>query len=315
MVAILGNFINRVVVLTNKYFNGEIPVDVPGTAQNPLTAAQEVVQEKINFEYLPRIAQNILQYKFREALQDMMNIAREGNKYLTDCEPWKRFDKKNPESAVNDEVASELTFCLNIIAQIAAVIEPVLPFTTQKIQRLLNIDSNAVTITETGAPEKYRFSTVTPLTKGHRINKPELIFEKITDETVARQIEKLHQTGKDNVQSNIPPAKDTATFDDFMKMDIRVGKIIEASKHPNADKLLVLQVNVGFEERTIVSGIAQQYTPEELVGKQVIVLVNLAPRKLRGIESQGMILMAEDADGILAMIAPEKHFEPGAVVR
>ncbi len=314
LVAILGNFINRVVVLTNKYFNGEIPVDAPGTTQNPLTSAQEVVQEKINFEYLPRIAQNILQYKFREALQDMMSIAREGNKYLTDCEPWKRFDKKNPESTVNDEVASELTFCLNIIAQIAAVIEPVLPFTTQKIHRLLNIDPNAVTITETDAPEKYRFSSVTPLTKGHRINKPELIFEKITDETVTRQIEKLHQT-EQAVNHSVPPVKDTATFDDFMKMDIRTGTILEAEKHPNADKLLVLKVDVGTDIRTIVSGIAQFYQPQELPGKQVTVLVNLAPRKLRGIESQGMILMAEDTEGNLTMIAPEKKFEPGAVVR
>jgi methionyl-tRNA synthetase len=313
LVAILGNFVNRVVVLTNKYFDGEIPVDAPGTENNPYTAAQVVIQEKINFEYLPKIAQNIMQYKFREALQEMMNIAREGNKYLTDCEPWKRFDKNNPESAVNDEVASELTFCLNIIAQIATIVSPVLPFTANKIRTLLNVKENSIGIEETDKPEKFKLTSVTPISKNHKINKPEMIFEKITDEMVEKQIEKLQTTSNNKVV--VEPIKPEATFDDFMKMDIRIGKILEAEKHPNADKLLVLKVDIGSEQRTIVSGIAQYYKPNELVNKQVTVLVNLAPRKLRGIESQGMILMAEDNNGNLSMINPETDFQTGAVVR
>lgn len=297
LVAVFGNFINRVAVLTHKYYNGVIPTpnefsEVDEQTLTELKAYPEVLESSIE------------RYRFREALNEMMNVARLGNKYLADEEPWKLI-KENPE-----RVKTQMYVALQIAAALSSLCEPFLPFTAQKLNRILNLSQGDITwktISETSDLIK----------AGHTIGQAELLFEKIEDEQIQKQIDKLEATKKENTAQNtsVAPQKEETTFDDFVKMDLRVGTILEAEKMPKADKLLVLKVDTGIDVRTVVSGIAEHFTPEEVIGKRVTILANLAPRKLRGVESQGMILMTNDKDGKLVFLNPDRDgVENGAVI-
>jgi methionyl-tRNA synthetase len=282
LVAIFGNFINRVVVLTNKYYNGVVP------AQGELTDVDnDVLNQLKNFP--DKIARSIERYRFREALSEMMNLARLGNKYLADEEPWKlvKTDEKRVETIMN--------IALQIASALAVVSEPFLPFTSVKLTAMLNLPSLKWNdVSEEGDL----------IEAGHQINKAELLFGKIEDAEIQVQLDKLEATKKANELENreAEPQKETITFEDFQKMDIRIGTIVEAIKVKKAKKLLQLKVDTGLDVRTVVSGIAESFSPEDIVGKQVSVLMNLAPRKIRGIESEGMILMVENADGKLEFV-------------
>ena len=296
LVAILGNFINRVVVLTHKYFGGKVP------AQGQLTetdkqALQAIVEAKEN------ISKNIENYRFRDALKDAMQLARVGNKYLTETEPWKLI--KTDEA----RVATILNVGLQITANCGILFEPFLPFSAKKILKMMNLAS--ATWDDAG--------NVNLMEEGKEIAQAELLFRKIEDAEVDAQIERLKKIkAEQEVQAamNAPvaPQKETITYDDFAKMDIRMGTILAAERVPKTDKLMKLTVNVGIDTRTIVSGIAEHFTPEECVGRQVCVLVNLKPRTMKNIESQGMILMAENADGTLHFIETEKKIKDGSAI-
>ncbi|MFA5556514.1 MAG: methionine--tRNA ligase [Flavobacteriaceae bacterium] len=297
LVAVFGNFINRVVVLTHKYYDGIIPTpnefsEIDEQTLTELKAYPEVLESSIE------------RYRFREALNEMMNVARLGNKYLADEEPWKLI-KENPE-----RVKTQMYVALQIAAALSSLCEPFLPFTSQKLNRILNQHQGEITWKN--------ISENSDLIKaGHSIGQAELLFDKIEDEQIQKQIDKLEATKKENsVQAaQITPQKEATTFDDFVKMDLRVGTILEAEKMPKADKLLVLKVDTGIDVRTVVSGIAEHFSPEEVVGKRVTILANLAPRKLRGVESQGMILMTNDKDGKLVFLNPDKDgVENGALI-
>jgi methionyl-tRNA synthetase len=286
LVAIFGNFINRVVVLTNKYYDGVIPTP---------NAFLEVDKETLKTlqSYPEIISKSTERYRFREASQELMNLARLGNKYLADAEPWKVV-KTAPE-----RVQTIMYVALQIAAALAVVSEPFLPRTSQKLKTMLNLEPLTWADIENGDP---------PLLKSsHQIGEAYLLFEKIEDTEVEYQLEKLAQSKLANEIANkvIEPQKETVSFEDFSKLDIRVGTIIEAKKMPKAKKLLVLQVDTGVDVRTIVSGIADSFTAEEVIGKRVTVLINLAPRALRGVESQGMILMTETAEGRLVFVNPD----------
>jgi methionyl-tRNA synthetase len=295
LVAIFGNFINRVVVLTNKYYEGIVP------APNDFSDIDEDVLAAVK-EFPNTIGKSIERYRFREASQELMNLARLGNKYLADEEPWKVI--KVDEARVQ----TIMYVALQISAALAVVSEPFLPFTSTKLKHILNIDANLswgnVTKNAVLLPET------------HQINKAELLFSKIEDPAIEAQIEKLQATKIANEQENkvITPQKETIEFEDFTKLDIRVGTILEAEKVAKTKKLLKLKVDVGIDIRTIVSGIAESFSPENIIGQQVSVLVNLAPRKIRGVESQGMILMTDTPDGKLAFVAPEKAVKNGQEV-
>lgn len=285
LVAILGNFVNRTVVLTHKYFDGKVP------ELNAVSVEEQKVLEQITV-ISNNVAQLIEQFKFRDAQTEAMTLARLGNKFLADTEPWKLI--KTDET----KVKTILHIALQICNTLATVFTPFLPKTATKLAQFLNISLD----------EK--------LVAGHQINQPELLFQKIEDEAIDAQIAKL--TTKENAPLHhikAKPMKDEITFDDFTKIDIRIGTILTAEKHPDADKLLKMTVDTGIDVRTIVSGIAEHYAPEEIIGKQVSVLVNLAPRKIRGIVSQGMILMAENNEGNLAFVSPEKEIDNGGEVR
>jgi len=283
LVAILGNFVNRSVVLTHKYFDGIVP------AISDLTNYDKMVLASIP-ESIKRVNSNIESFKFRDAQTEAMVLARLGNKYLADTEPWKLI--KTDE----ERVKTILNISLQICNALTIVFDPFLPRTSQKLKKILNSDDSEL-ITD------------------HQINKAELLFQKIEDEAINAQIEKLKATTVQQSNPKAKPMKDEITFDDFTKMDIRVATITAAEKHPNADKLLKLTVDTGIDVRTVVSGIAEHYAPEDIVGKQVSILTNLAPRKIRGIESQGMILMAENNEGDLAFVSPEKAIDNGGEVR
>lgn len=289
LVAIFGNFINRTVVLTNKYYDGTIPTP------SALEAIDEETLAKLK-AYPSVIESSLERYRFREASQEMMNVARLGNKYLADLEPWKLVK--------TDEARTQtvMYIALQIAAALATLCEPFLPFTSKKLKSILNIETTCVKWLEIKEAESL-------LAAGHQINKSELLFSKIEDETIQQQLEKLEATKKANEAANkeVEPQKETTTFEDFTKLDIRTGTIISAEKMPKAKKLLVLQVDTGIDTRTIVSGIAEYFAPEAVVGKQVSVLINLAPRKLRGVESEGMILMTETPDGKLVFINPDEE--------
>lgn len=287
---ILGNFVNRALVLTHKYYEGKVP------ARNTLTAEDEKVFAEIA-DIPNRISKLVYQYKLREAQAEAMNLARLGNKYLADSEPWKLI-KTDP-----DRVQTIMNIALQITANLSIVLQPFLPDTAAKLESFLNIQNTSW--------DKTGYSDL--LDAGHSINKPEILFSKIEDELVEEEVKRLEEKAKENMK--FAPQKEETSFDDFMKMDIRLGKILSAEKVEKADKLLKLTVDTGIDKRTIVSGIAQHYSPEEVIGKTVTVLLNLAPRKIRGVESQGMILMAENAEGELAFISPEKDFEGGSEVR
>ncbi|MCF6168131.1 methionine--tRNA ligase [Lutibacter sp.] len=289
LVAIFGNFINRVVVLTNKYYNGIVPKPTNFSEVDIKTLA------KMN-EYPTIIGNSIEKYRFREASQELLNLARLGNKYLADEEPWKQI-KENSE-----RVKTILYVALQITTSLFVVCEPFLPFTSRKLKEILNVTSSGVEMSWNTIKEIQEL-----IAPDHKINKPELLFAKIEDSEVQAQLDKLEATKLANEIENkvVEPQKETIEFDDFTKLDMRVGTILEAVKVPKTKKLLQLKVDVGIDTRTIVSGIAESFKPEDIIGQKVTVLVNLAPRKLRGIESQGMILMTDTPDGKLAFIEPE----------
>ncbi|WP_290508774.1 methionine--tRNA ligase [Alistipes sp.] len=295
LVAVLGNFVNRALVLTEKYFGGVVPACGALTDYDRETLA-EVAAVKASLEA------DIEGYHFREALKEAMNVARIGNKYLADTEPWKVI-KSDPA-----RVETILYVALQITANTAIAIEPFMPFSAAKILRML-------------AAEKFsweRLGATDLVAAGHRIGRAELLFEKIDDEAIQRQLDKLAATKAANeaaeAAQNIEQQKDSCIFDEFQKMDIRVSTILSAEKVAKTKKLLKLTVDTGIDRREIVSGIAEHFTPEELVGRQVLVLVNLEPRELKGILSRGMILMAEDASGKLRLLSPGEPCTNGAVV-
>ena len=289
LVAVFGNFINRVVVLTNKYYGGVVPTPTV------FSETDEAVLEQIK-AYPQKISKSIERYRFREALSELMNFARLGNKYLADEEPWKQI-KTNPE-----RVQTIMYVALQIATGLSVVCEPFLPFTARKLKDILNTSQSTL---EWSAIE----SEAILLATGHQIGQATLLFAKIEDAEVQHQLDKLEATKKANdmEQKEAAPLKEEITFEDFSKMDIRTGTILEAEKMPKAKKLLVLKVDTGVDVRTVVSGIAESFKPEEIIGQQVSVLVNLAPRKLRGVESQGMILMTDTKDGKLAFVQPSSE--------
>ncbi|MBM1105545.1 methionine--tRNA ligase [Aurantibacter crassamenti] len=292
LVAIFGNFINRVVVLTNKYYDGQVP-----SAGNFSQVDSETLEQLRKYPEI--ISSSLERYRFREASQELMNLARLGNKYLADEEPWKVIKEDE------ERVKTIMFVALQIASALAVLSEPFLPFTSTKLKKILNIsaiDSQEVTSWVDVATKE------TLLPAKHQISKAELLFRKIEDAEIQAQLDKLEATKKANENENkeLMPQKDTITFDDFTKLDMRVGTIVAAEKMAKAKKLLVLKVDTGLDTRTIVSGIAESFTPEEIVGKKVTVLINLAPRALRGVESEGMILMTENAEGKLIFVNPDE---------
>lgn len=294
LVAIFGNFINRSIVLTHKYFEGRVP------QRGELTDYDKSVLEE--FKSIKNELEGYLDtYRFRDALREAMNLARIGNKYLADTEPWKL--------AKTDmgRVATILNIALQVSANLAIVFEPFLPFSAAKLRKLLNM----------GAAEWVKIGSIDILAAGSVVEPAELLFEKIDDAPIEAQVKKLHDTKLENAKAepSVAPIKECVGFEDFMKLDIRVGTVTECCKVPKADKLLQLKIDDGLKGRTIVSGIAKHYKPEELVGKQVCFIANLEPRKLKGVLSEGMILSAEDADGKLSVVSPAANVTPGSEVK
>ncbi|WP_121665925.1 methionine--tRNA ligase [Mesonia aquimarina] len=288
LVAIFGNFINRVVVLTNKYYDGKIPAPAELNEIDQQTLAELKAYPAV-------ISSSIEKYRFREAQAEMMNVARLGNKYLADEEPWKTFktDKERTQTV--------MYVALQIASALATLSEPFLPFTSKKLSKILNL-GDAVYSWDDISTEKAL------LKEGHQIGKAELLFAKVEDDEIQKQLDKLEATKKANKTEaeEVIPQKELIEFDDFTKLDLRVGTIIEAEKMPKAKKLLVLKVDTGIDKRTIVSGIAEHFKPEEIVGKKVSVVANLKPIKLRGTLSEGMILMTENAEGKLVFVNPDE---------
>ncbi|WJS95622.1 methionine--tRNA ligase [Flavobacterium johnsoniae] len=321
LVAVFGNFVNRVVVLTNKYYEGVIPTP------NEFTEVDEQTLAELK-AYPAVISSSVERYRFREALGELMNVARLGNKYLADEEPWKVM-KDNPE-----RVKTQMYVALQIAAALSVLAEPFLPFTAAKLSKILNLadlkehfagfskflkekdrDAKDIFLDKTlGWNDISETSDLLPA--GHKIGEAELLFAKIEDEEIQKQIDKLEATKTANLAENkqTEPQKDLIQFEDFAKMDIRIGTILEAEKMPKANKLLVLKVDTGIDIRTIVSGIAESFSPEEIIGKRVSVLANLAPRALRGVESQGMILMTTNAEGKLVFVNPDADAPNGSTV-
>ena len=293
LVAIYGNFINRAIVLTHKYFDGKVPE--AGTFEG---IDLETIEQLKGFPQ--KISESIEKYRFREALAHVMDLARLGNKYLADTEPWKliKTDKERTGTILN--------LSLQIAANLSILSEPFLPRIAKTVSDMIGL--GALKWSNTGREDL--------LVGGQPIQKASLLFEKIEDSVIEAQIEKLKKTTvtTDNSMENVEPQKDTIAFDDFMKMDMRVGTILEAEKVPKSNKLLKFKVDTGIDQRTILSGIAKHYSPEEMIGKQVTVLTNLAPRKIMGFESQGMILMAEDGDGSLKLLQPNNITGNGATI-
>ena len=295
LVAVLGNFVNRALVLTKKYYDGAVPACGQLTDYDRQTL-DEVAQIRASLE------RNIETYHFREALKDAMTYARIGNKYLADTEP-RKVVKTDPE-----RVKTILNIALQLTADLSIAIEPFMPFSAAKIVKMLDIK-----------PLNWDLlGSETLIEAGHRIGEPELLFEKIEDDAIQRQLDKLEAARAANAAAeaanNVTEQKDSVSFDDFQRMDIRVSTILAAEKVAKTKKLLKLTIDTGIDKRTIVSGIAEHYTPEELVGRQILVLVNLAPREIKGITSNGMILMAEDATGRLVLLQPEQGVNSGAMI-
>lgn len=293
LVAIYGNFINRTLVLTQKYFDNRVP------ERGGLTDYDKEVLAEIP-QIVERVEKSLETFHFRDALKEAMNLARLGNKYLADTEPWKviKTDERRVKTILN--------ICLQISANLSTLMEPFMPFSSQKLREFMNIDVIDWDKMGDGV-----------ISAGHELGEAGLLFEKIEDATIQAQIDKLLATKKANEMASVKaaPAKENIQFEDFMKMDIRVGKIIAAEKVAKTKKLMKLTVDTGIDQRTIVSGIAEHYTPEEVIGRQVSVLINLEPKPLKGIVSQGMILMAENADGTLSFVSPDKEVKPGSEVR
>ncbi len=295
LVAVLGNFVNRAVVLTHKYYDGKVPTC------NTLTAYDKEIISHIP-KTLQSLESHLEHFHFREALKDAMNLARLGNKYLADTEPWKAI-KTDPE-----RVKTILCISLQLCAALTIALDPFLPFTTKKLRNILNMPT----------PLPWAdLSKEQLLATEHQLNEPTLLFEKIEDATVQAQVDKLRnccETAASASTSALIPAFEECTFDDFTKMDIRVATIQTAERVPKTDKLLKLTIDTGLDTRVIVSGIAEHYSPEELPGRQICILANLKPRKIRGIESKGMILMAQDGDGNMSLVSPAKEMKNGSVV-
>jgi methionyl-tRNA synthetase len=293
LVAIYGNFVNRTMVLTHKYFGGKVP------ACGELNDLDRQTIEEMK-QFPERIGRSIEQYRFREALNEMMNLARLGNKYLTENEPWKTI--KTDES----RTATVLNISLQICANLAILSEAFMPMTAEKLRNMLNMEKKAWF--EAGSADLLNVETA--------LSEPQLLFEQIDDKQIEAQINKLQETKKANeiAQAETEPQKENITYDDFAKLDIRVGTILSAEKVAKTKKLLKLTIDTGIDQRTIVSGIAEHYAPEDIVGRQVSVVVNLAPKVLKGIESRGMILMAENADGSLSFVSPDKQIKNGGTI-
>ncbi len=300
LVAIFGNFVNRTVVLTHKYFSGAVPADL-----KCLSVDSETIGQIANIKRA--IEDNLETYRFRDALREAMNLARLGNKYLTDTEPWK------VAKTDMDRVASILRVSLEICASLAVAFAPFLPFTAKKLCKMLSVDESLLKWNNLAAGDL--------LHEGHIIGKAELLFEKLEDDVIDAQLAKLAATKEANDKAasacapkKVAPQKEQCTFDEFGKMDIRTATVLEAEKVPKTDKLLKLKIDTGIDVRTIVSGIAEYYTPEQMVGKQICILANLAPRTIRGIESRGMILMSKEEDGNMRVVSPEEKMENGACI-
>lgn len=294
LVAILGNFVNRTLVLTHKFYNGSVPAADQYAKEDLL-----VLEELASFP--DKIGAALEQFKFREALAEMMNLARLGNKYLADTEPWKLI--KTDETRVK----AIMNIALQITCNLAILAEPFLPFTSKKLFDMLNMP----------ALKWHAAKQTSNMAAGHTINKDELLFSKLEDADIQPQLDRLEASKQANVaQAPIEPAKAETSFDDFGKMDIRVGTILEAERVPKTDKLLKLKIDTGIDVRTVVSGIAAWYKPEDIIGQQVSILVNLAPRKIKGIESQGMILMSENKQGELSFVSPVKqNTDNGSIIK
>jgi len=293
LVAIFGNFVNRALVLTQKYFDNKIP------ALGALTDVDQKVIADLK-EFPSRIAESIENYRFREATAQLIDLARLGNKYLAETEPWKLAKTDLPR------VGTILNLALQIAASLSIVCEPFLPFTSKKLKDMLNFSLENWSDAESSSLLKI----------GHQLGEVKLLFEKVEDEVIETQIRKLNDKKKmmEQLAQPVEPAKPEISFDDFSKMDIRIGKILKAERVEKSKKLLKLQVDTGIDTRTVMSGIAEHFSPEEVIGKQVTILVNLAPRKIMGVESQGMILMASDKDGKLRLLQPSEIVAPGSKV-
>ena len=290
LVGIFGNFINRVTVLTQKYYNGIVP------QPNEFEQVDKDLYHEM--QQIPeKIGKNLDEFRFRDALTEMMNLARLGNKYLADEEPWKVI-KDNPE-----RVKTQIFCALQVAGALAYLCEPFLPFTSQKMKSGLNL----------GDKNWYEVLNTPPIPTGHQINEMPLLFSKIEDGVIEAQIKKLENTKINNQKTNpnANPMKEQISFDDFTKIDLRTATILEAEKVEKADKLLKLKVDTGVDVRTVVSGIAESFSPEEIIGKQVMILLNLASRKIRGIESQGMLLLTTKPDGKLSFVTPDEKVENG----
>ena len=293
LVAIYGNFVNRALQLTKKYFDGVVPTageltDYDRETLNEFAGVKEEVEKLLN------------NFKFRDAQKEAMNLARIGNKYLADTEPWKLAKTDMPR------VQTILNIALQLVANLGIAFEPFLPFSSKKLREMLNLESF----------EWANLGRIDHLPAGHALGEAQLLFEKIEDDAIDAQIARLERIKKENEVNSFTPAPvaPTVAFDDFMKLDIRVGKVLECEKVPKADKLLKFKIDDGMGGRTIVSGIAKYYQPEDLVGKEVCFIANFEPRKLKGVESQGMILSAENADGRLIVIGPQGEVKPGCKV-
>lgn len=300
LVAVLGNFINRVTVLTQKYYQGSVPAPGALTEEDRLLLHQLTLTPG-------QISQSIEHFKFREAAQHYMALARTGNKYLADQEPWKLI-KTQPE-----RVPTILYVALQLAAALAHLGEPLLPHSSKKLKSMLNLGDQSLSFSALVLAQTW-------LKPGHQLAEPQLLFRKIEDQEIEQQLNKLRASAEHNKaslpveQPHYMPVKDLINFEQFSALDMRVGTIISAEKMPKADKLLILKVDLGFEQRTIVSGIAEYFDAEKIIGQQVSVVVNLAPRTLRGVESQGMILMATKLDGSLEFMAPQQAAENGSLI-
>jgi methionyl-tRNA synthetase len=294
LVAILGNFVNRTLVLTHKYYEGKVP-EIKEITDYDRKAMEEISKIKLS------VGNSIESFRFREALKYAMDYARLGNKYLADTEPW------NIINTEPDRVSTILYVSLQITANLSAIIDPFLPFTADKLAGYLNIKK--LTWDEAG--------NIDIIPPGHKINNAALLFEKIEDPEIEIQLKKLEavKTKNKNVKAMIKPQKENINFDDFSKLDIRVGRILEAVKVPKTNKLIELRIDTGMDKRTVVAGIAEDFEPSKITGKQVAILVNLEPRNIKGIMSQGMILMAEDSKGKLTFVTPEEETEEGADIK
>ena len=293
LVAVYGNFVNRALQLTQKYYDGVVP------ACGELTEYDRQTLDEFK-DVKAKVEELLDAFKFRDAQKEAMNLARIGNKYIADSEPWKVV-KTDPE-----RVKTVIYISLQLTANLAIAFEPFLPFSSEKLRKMLNMESF----------EWNRLGRTDLLQPGHRLAKPELLFEKIEDDVIEAQVQKLLDTKKANEEANYKakPVRENIAFEDFQKLDIRVGTVLECTKVPKADKLLCFKIADGLENRTIVSGISKFYKPEELVGKQVCFIANLAPRKLKGIESQGMILSALNYDESLSVITVDREVKPGSEV-